>query len=595
MSPRQPADLYDFGDEPPALDLRNFWSIVRRHAVLVVVLTVIGALAGAAYAVVSGQVYSATAQVLTQANMSTEQAVAQSPPVIRGAAHILHVRETALQAAAAKDLSVTVPATTLTVSTVLQFTWKATSAAGAQAGANAFANAYLNYRRGLLQIEISHLTTSLYQRSQTVQKEMTKVHSELGQTSTTNPQHQALALKLKELEAVQSAYNNKLSSLSIYNKSTGNLIAAARPLSPSGISHKIIVAMGLLLGLLLGLAAAFLRDAFDDRIRDAAQFEQKLGAATLAVLPHDASLSDNAWDSRKAAQRNQRSVVVTSVSPDSQAAEGLRTLRAMMTALAVRKKMRTLLIVSADPSVSAGQLTAELGVALAESGRRVLLVAANLRGSALPQIFDVANNAGLTDVLIGGGEPDVLLRRPRQAAGRILPDRVTPQLSVLPRGPQLPYALEVLDSSAMQRLLENLRETCDFVLLDSPPASEAADAYALAANVDGVIVAGRQGHSQGRAVEALGRRLTQIGAEVVGGVFLSDEPSGARRHRAARAQRSPALELTPSAPVIADVTSARRPSGTGRSMQTPPSRPSSGPDEIWPKAAGGTAKRTNGR
>ena len=134
---------YEAAAEPRSLDLRECWQIVRRRWALVLVMTVIGAIAGAGYAVVSGHSYAATSQVVVtgltqgplnqtaqpnlQVNMSTEQAVAQSPPVITQAARIIHVQPTALQAAAAKRLTVTVPASTLTTSNVLQITWKAAS------------------------------------------------------------------------------------------------------------------------------------------------------------------------------------------------------------------------------------------------------------------------------------------------------------------------------------------------------------------------------------------------------------------------------------------------------------------------------------
>ena len=150
----------------------------------------------------------------------------------------------------------------------------------------------------------------------------------------------------------------------------------------------MFLVVGVLLGLLLGLVLAFVRDAFDDRIRDAAQFEQKLGAPTLAVLPPGAILPYNGaeagwgggasprWSSRSPAQRARRRRRCTRCAP-------------MLAAMAMRRDLRTLLVVAADPSVSASQLAAGLGVALAESRRRVLLVAADLRGSTLPQIFDV--------------------------------------------------------------------------------------------------------------------------------------------------------------------------------------------------------------
>jgi Mrp family chromosome partitioning ATPase len=545
MTARQP-DLDDFSSEPRSVDLRDYGLIIRRHAVLIVVLTVLGAIAGAGYAVLSGHTYAATAQVLVtpvtqgpaasstaqqtaQANMSTEQAVAQSPPVVLQAARLLHVQPSALQAATPKRLTVNVPATTLTTSNLLQITWQAKSPAAAQAGANAFATAYLSYRRQLLASQITSQTASLSHGLALVQQQLTKLHSQLNRTPTSSPLHQSLSLRLKELVTAQTAYGNKLASLSIYNASGGTLLAAARPLNSTGLGRKVIPVLGGLLGLLIGLVLAFIRDAFDDRIRDVAQFEQKLGAPTLAALPPDASLAD----------------------PESRAAEAVRTLRALLVAMAGRKQLRTLLVVAADTGISGGQLAAELGVALAESGRRVLLVAADLRGSTLPQIFGVPNKAGLSDLLVGGSHPEALMRKPHQAAGKVLPDQVARQLTVLPRGPQLAYALAALDSEVMRRLLHDAREAYDFVLLDSPPATVAADAYALAANVDGVIVAARERHTQGRAVEELSRRLDQIGAVLVGGVLIGKGRGGRRRPRPYGAEPSHRVELARSAPVVA--------------------------------------------
>ena len=108
MATRQPPDDDDFAAEPRSIDLREYWLIVRRRWLLVLVLTVLGAVLGAGYAIVTGPVYSATSQVVVtavtqgplntstqvnlQVNMSTEQAVAQSPPVIEQAARLLNKR-----------------------------------------------------------------------------------------------------------------------------------------------------------------------------------------------------------------------------------------------------------------------------------------------------------------------------------------------------------------------------------------------------------------------------------------------------------------------------------------------------------------------
>ena len=114
-------EAYDAAAEPRSIDLREYWLIVRRRWVLILVVTVIGAIAAAGYAVVSAPTYAATSQVVVtgvtqgpltqtsqvnlQVNMSTEQAVAQSPPVIAQAARIINAQPAALQDAAASRLS----------------------------------------------------------------------------------------------------------------------------------------------------------------------------------------------------------------------------------------------------------------------------------------------------------------------------------------------------------------------------------------------------------------------------------------------------------------------------------------------------------
>jgi Mrp family chromosome partitioning ATPase/capsular polysaccharide biosynthesis protein len=550
MTARQP-ELDDLSGEPRSFDLRDYALIVRRHTVLIVVLTVIGAAVAAGYAVLSGHAFAATAQVLvaspsqgssssstaqqlaTQANMTTEEAIAQSPPVVSQAARLLHVPSSSLQAEAAKRLTVNVPATTLATSNVLQISWKAKGPAAAQAGANAFAEAYLSYRHQLLASQINSQVASLSRGLASVQQQLTKVNTQLDRIpvpappAPPSPLRQSLAQKLKSLESAQSAFNSKLAALSIANDSGGNLLPAARPLAPAGMSHKLIVVLGGLLGLLIGLVLAFVWDAFDGRIRDVAQFEQKLGAPALAVFPPD----------------------VSPHGPGSQAAEGMRTLRSMLVAMAVRRELRTLLVVAADASVSAGQLAAVLGVALAETGRRVLLVAADMRGSVLPEIFDTPNSVGLSDLLASDGDPKGLLRRSHQVADMALPGQAAPKLTVLPPGPQHAYALALEDSPAMERLLHDAREAYDFVLLDSPPATAAADAYALAANVDGVLVAARERATQVAAVAEVSRRLDRIGAVLVGGVFISKNRAGRNWQRRRDAEPPRGMEVPPSVPV----------------------------------------------
>src|SRR5579875_2400356 len=145
--------------EPGSVDLRDYAGVVRRRRAGILAWTLACAALAVGYGLYAGPTYSATAIVDVQPltlgpatsaeevplleSMGTQQAIAQSAPVVKQAAALLGVPEPALQSEAAKRLTVTVP----TQSTDLQFTWKASTGAAAQAGANAFARAYLAYRR----------------------------------------------------------------------------------------------------------------------------------------------------------------------------------------------------------------------------------------------------------------------------------------------------------------------------------------------------------------------------------------------------------------------------------------------------------------
>jgi Mrp family chromosome partitioning ATPase/capsular polysaccharide biosynthesis protein len=585
MTVRQPPDRDDFAPEPRSVDLRDYWLIVRRRWVSVVALGVIGAIGGLGYARVEGPAYAATSQVVVmplaqgplnqptqvnvQVNMSTEQAVAQSSLVAAQAAGLLHVQPAVLQADASKRLTVSVPANTLTTSDVLQITWEAKNPQAAQAGADAFARAYLAVRHRELASQVASLQTTLTAQGASLQQQIGQLTAQLSNTSVNSSVHQNLTIRLNELTAEATTAGGQLASLPTYNDSGGTYIGAALPVTESGISSKVIVVIGALLGLLVGVILAFVRDSFDDRVRDPAQLERKLGASTLAVLT---SAAGTARDRRAGSLAGV--AIATTASPDGQAAEAVRALRTTLIAVAAREDLRTLLVAGADDSVSAGRIAAELGVALAESGRQVVVMAADMRGSSLPQIFGLSGSTGLSELLTDGGDPEALTRQPKQAGGVALPDSVARRLRVLPAGRPAARALSVLDSGALIDLLHTLREAYGFVLLDSPPAAVAADVFSLAAHVDGVIVLAREARTRGRTVQDLRHRLDQVGAVIVGGVLIGKGNTGRYRHRvgpqpavsrsSAGVSRRPAGQpeppLTRSLPAISD-DDASRPSG----------------------------------
>ena len=566
MAIRQPREQDDFAAEPPSVDLHDYWSIIRRRWRLIAVFVVLGVLAGAAYSLELAPTYTANAEVVvepvtqgplnqpaqtaSQVNMSTEQAIAQSGPVIQQAAATLKVPASTLESAAASKLSVTVPASTLTTSNVLQIGWKASSRLAAQQGADAFASAYLSYRHHELAGQIAVLQGTLQRQASSLQTQIGQLSAQLaGTTSATT--HQVLTVRLNELSSQASSVAAQLAALPTYNDSGGSVIPAVPPSKPSGFSRSMLLGVGLILGLLIGLAVAFGRDFVDDRIRDAAQLEQRLGAPVLGILPS----ADAMAASRRGRPKRQPASVTVAVAadPDSRAADAARVFRATVVALASRRNLRVLMLIAADASMSAGLIVAELGVALAESGQRVLLVASDTQGSVLPQIFDLAGNAGLKELLAQGGDPATFARSPKQASGAVLPGEIAERLSVLPSGQEGAHPLSVLDAGRMATALRMQREAHDFVLLDAPSGA-GAGVFSLAPHVDGVIVLAREAHTRTKDLLSLSHRLSQIGAPVVGGVLISKARYGRGRH--APAATSPAAgPAGPPAPAAPERTS----------------------------------------
>lgn len=584
MTARQTQDPDDFAPEPRSLDLREYWLIVRRRWRLVAVIAVLGAVFGVEYSAHAGTTYTAQASVVvvavtqgpqggstpvtTPVNMSTEQAIAQSAVVIQLAAAKLGMPVAQLEASTAKRLSVSVPASTLTTSNVLQINWQAGKRTLAQQGANAFAAAYLAYRQHVLQGQVAVLQKDLQQQVASLKKEISSLSGQLSRTTSGTSANQVLTVELTQVSQQYNTTQTELAAVPAYNTSGGQLISALLPSKPSGLSKSVLASIGLILGLLIGLGIAFARDLFDDRMRDSGQLEQRLGAVTLAVLP--SSISRAEVRPRHGAKLGSPPVIAMAAEPDSAAAEAARTMRAAVIAVSSRRKLRVVLLVGADDSVSSGQVAAELGVALAESDRQVLLVASDLRGSVLPQIFQVQSSPGLSELLLHGGDPKTVIRWPQEASGAPLPEEIAERLAVLPNGQPTPFALSVLDSGRMRNLLDGQRKGHDFILLDAAPAT-VADVLSLAAHIDGVIVLVREKKTAAKDIDALRHRLDQVGVPIVGGVLISRRRLGRGRRHVGRPRTTasrPVIERAQlSAPVLADKPDAAAPRP---SMPMPP-------------------------
>jgi succinoglycan biosynthesis transport protein ExoP len=292
--------------------------------------------------------------------------------------------------------------------------------------------------------------------------------------------------------------------------------AATVPTSPSSPKTPRNTVLGAFLGLLLGLGIAFLLERLDRRLREPKDLEAVYGLPLLGVVPESSALSRSAR-SRKDAKE---------ALPASEA-EAFHLIRAHLRYFNVDRELRTLLIASAAPGDGKTTIARHLAGAAARMGSRVLLFEADLRRPTLAAQLDIQSGPGLADVLIGAlslSEATQLidLQAPSSDGAQVRTFDVLVAGAALPPNPG-----ELVESHAMETLLEQAKSSYDLVVIDTPPLTAVSDAFPLLRKVDGVIIVGRVGRNRRDVAERLHETLTGAGAPLLG-VVANGLKSGRR-------------------------------------------------------------------
>jgi tyrosine-protein kinase len=271
------------------------------------------------------------------------------------------------------------------------------------------------------------------------------------------------------------------------------------------------LALAGLLGGILALLSAFLREHFDRRLRTREDVERSFGLPVIGQVPF-----------RRLGRREQRRVVWERF---GEIAESYRGLRANLQYLAVRRPVRTILVTSAAPQQGKTTVTANLAVAIARSGANTMIVEGDLRRPGLTEAFGLEPRAvGLTSVLVGVAESDLGIRElalpGESGAGEL------GRVSLLPSGPLPPNPSELLSSVQMSELLDGLAAENDYVLVDSPPLLLVSDALELARLVDGVILVVRRNRARTDEAKELRSLLERLEINLLGVVFTDIVPLG---------------------------------------------------------------------
>jgi polysaccharide biosynthesis transport protein len=253
-----------------------------------------------------------------------------------------------------------------------------------------------------------------------------------------------------ERAQLETALRNVLALQAVTTGDATVVDRAAPPSSASSPNLKRAPVLGLLAGLAIGLAAVFLSDLFDRRIKAIEEFEAAYELPAIGSLP------------RLTAPR-------PATSPES--LESFRILRSALGFLGGDSEVRTVLVTSAVSGEGKTTVAAGLAYATALAGQQVVLIEADLRRPSFQKQFDLeVANRGLTTALIGGIPLEDLLQTPVEGLST---------LRVLPSGPFSPHPADLLARPEMALVVEELAGQADLVVIDSPPLLPVADAQEL--------------------------------------------------------------------------------------------------------------------
>jgi capsular exopolysaccharide synthesis family protein len=264
---------------------------------------------------------------------------------------------------------------------------------------------------------------------------------------------------------------------------------------------QVTIPVSLVVGAAMGILLAFVWDWMDQRLRSADEIKQVLGLPVLGVVPHISG-------TRSAPQRGMH----LHLEPMSDVAEAYRTVRTAVYFGQMGGVARTILVTSPAPGDGKTTLAANLAIAMAQAGNRILLLDADFRKPTQHKIFDIAKRSGLSSVLAGEAKLEDVIHSTHVQG-----------LDVLPCGPIPANPSEILNSQTFADLLEELSQKYDHVLLDSPPVMPVTDARILAASCDATVLALRAEKTTRKGAVYARDMLHSVGSQILG-IVVNDVP-----------------------------------------------------------------------
>ena len=499
--------------ERPEMTLRDYWRVITRRSWIVIAAIIATAAPAVALSQQQAPIYQADADMLIrvlpgesvfgsgQQNINPDRLVQNEISVLEG--DVVYFR--LIDNLGLEEDPPSVTGSGFDDADVITVSVESGDPETAARLANAYVDAYIDVKREQAVSGMVAASAELQTKITELQTQIDTLDEQIDSSSTDDDS--GAEADRRALVDQQALFSQRIDQLQIDAAlSAGNAelvrpaIAPIDPIKPTPVRTAMLAAV---VGLLLGLGAAFLVDHLDDSVRNTADLA-RLGAEVpvLAMVP-SVSTKDN------------RPLSISA--PENPAVEAYRNLRTNVQFLGIERKMRSIQVTSTRPGEGKSTTAANLAIVLSQTGSNVVLVDADLRKPDLHRMFAVDGSNGLTNNL--AGDPMELTIQ-----------RITDQLWVIVGGPVPPNPSELLSGRRMDAFAEELARRFDYVIIDSAPLLAVSDAAALSRHVDGVLlVAQAKRVSVPQLRESLAT-LERVGAPLLGIVLtrakIDNEVSG---------------------------------------------------------------------
>ncbi|MFM0155329.1 polysaccharide biosynthesis tyrosine autokinase [Paraburkholderia sediminicola] len=334
-----------------------------------------------------------------------------------------------------------------------------------------------------------------------------------GRVSALPDTEQAALRLLRDVRVNTTLYTNLLDNAQqlkiVKAGQVGNVrivdhaVLTEKPIKPQ---KAVIAALSLVLGLIVGVMAAFLRKSLYGGVEHAEKIEQALGIPVYAVIPHSRTQSRLQQNSRKDVSESRLLAVQM---PEDVAIEGLRSLRTALHFGMLDSPNNIVMITGSRPEVGKSFTAANLSAVLAMGGQKVMLVDADMRRGDVHSYFGVSRFPGLSDVISGADIEGTILHN------------VIPNLDVLPKGTLPPNPAELLMNDRFNLMLEHFASRYDVVIVDTPPVLAVTDSTLIGKLAGTTLLVVRHGYQPLSEISETAKRLRAGGVRLKGVLFTN--------------------------------------------------------------------------